>query len=145
MKISKKAKSFMISSCSIMALAAINYSIVHSPIVFLLTLFLFVHEMGHYIISKYFNADPSYPIFIPLPFLAIAFTRVKNLDPQHKASVAIAGILFSVSFILNIMLHNYFLNIFSFTSLFTILFLELFFNIFGSDGVRYRKAKKFSI
>jgi hypothetical protein len=128
-----------------MALAAVNYTIVHSPLILLLTLLLFVHEMGHYIISKYFNANPSYPIFIPLPFFAIGLTRVRDLDPKYKASVALAGILFSVSFILNMMLHNYFLGMFSFASLSTILFLELFFNIFGSDGIRYRKAKKFSI
>ena len=141
----KKIKSFIFSSCSVIALAAVNYSIVHSPFVLFLTMFLFVHEMGHYIISKYFRADPSYPFFIPIPFISIGITRVKNLSSQYKASVALAGVLFSVLFILNIILHNYFLNMFSIASLLTLLFLEMFFNFFGSDGVRYRKAKKSSI
>jgi hypothetical protein len=102
---------------------------------------LLVHELGHYFIAKLAKADVSYPIFIPLPFIGIGITRVRNLLPKHRASVAIAGVLFSTLFILNVIFNNFIYNLFTISSLSVLLFLELFFNYFGSDGNRYRQSK----
>jgi hypothetical protein len=141
MFIGKKFKSFTVSFCTIGALAAINYTLIHNPLVFVFTMMLLVHELGHYLIAKLAKADASYPFFIPLPFIGIGITRVKNLLPKHRASVAIAGVLFSALFILNVIFNNFIYHMFTFSSLFVLLFLELFFNYFGSDGNKYRQSK----
>lgn len=140
-KYSKKIKSFIVSFSTIGALAAINYTVIHSPLVFVLSFVLLVHELGHYFIAKYYNAEPSYPFFIPLPFLAIGITRIKNLLDEHKSSVAISGVLFSSLFILCLILHNFIYAMFPMTSLAAILFFEFVFNYFGSDGNKYRQAR----
>ena len=66
MLIGKKLKSFTVSLCTIGALAAINYTLIHNPLVFVFTMMLLVHELGHYFIAKLAKADVSYPFFIPL-------------------------------------------------------------------------------
>jgi hypothetical protein len=37
---------------SLSALAAVNYSIIHSSFVFIAILVLFAHELGHYFMAK---------------------------------------------------------------------------------------------
>lgn len=139
----KKTKTnLFISFGSLISLAAINYTLIHSPYVFLLTFILLVHELGHYFVAKKYAAYVDYPVFLPIPYIAIAFTRIKDLPDHRKAITALAGILFSVSFILNLILHNYIYNIISYYFLFTILFTEIIFNYFGIDGSKYRKFRQ---
>ncbi len=140
---SKKTKKteFLVSFCSLLALAAINYTVIHSPYVFLMTFVLFIHELGHYFVAKKHKAFVKYPIFLPIPFIGIGITKVKNIPLDKKATVAMAGVLFSLSFILALIVHNIIFNLFSFYFLFTILFTETFFNYIGVDGSKYRSAK----
>lgn len=139
-KINKKIKSLFLTIGSAAALAGINYTIIHSPFVLIMTFVLLVHEIGHYLIGKFYKADVKYPIFIPLPFFAIGITRIKNLKDEHKPSVALAGILFSLSYLFLLILTNQISMMFSTLPLFAIAFSEFFFNYFGLDGLKYKLA-----
>jgi len=125
-----------------MAFAAINYTIIHSPFVLLVVAVLFVHELAHYLYAKSYNAEVRPPIFIPLPFVAIAFVRVKNLLDEHKADVAISGMIFGALTILLFGLFNYYFNFVSNVVLALMLSAELIFNIIGFDGSKYRRYRK---
>lgn len=138
----KKIKSFIISAGSIGAFAAINYTLLHTPLVFLMAFVLFIHELGHYIIAKYHKAKVSYPIFLPFPIFAIGLTRIRDLPLSKVPIVALSGMLFSVSFLISLFIHNYFLLLFPTSILFIILFSEIFYNIIGFDGKKYRSAKQ---
>jgi len=87
-----------------MALAAINYTVIHSPYVFLLAFVLFIHELGHYLVAKMHKASVKYPFFIPIPFVGIAFTRIKDIPLDKKPIISLAGMLFSISFIINLII-----------------------------------------
>jgi hypothetical protein len=138
-----KVTQLFITFSTLVATAAINYTIIHSPIILVFVFSLFVHEFGHYFISKYKGAKPDFPYFIPLFPLNIGITRIKNLKDEHKSQVALAGVLFSSIFLLTIINFNLFFNIFSTFSLLLMLFFEITFNYFGSDGQKYRKYKSF--
>lgn len=127
---------------SLAAFAAINYTIIHSPIVLIATFLLMVHELAHYYYAKSFGANPTKPIVLPLPFIAIAYVRVKDLLDIHKPHVAISGMIFGSLFIFILSLFNYFIHIIPFYMLFIMFILELVFNIFGLDGSKYRRYKK---
>jgi hypothetical protein len=130
---------------SLAGAAAINYTIVHSPLVFLMIAALFVHEIGHYLVANYHKANPDYPYFIPLfPFI-IGVTRIKNLQDHHRSSVAIAGMIFGSFFILAMIGYNFLFNIYSTLSLFIILLMEIIINYLGSDGKKYRRYKHHSV
>jgi hypothetical protein len=141
-KIFKKIPSSLYTVASLSALAAVNYSIINNSFVFIAILVLLCHELGHYFIAKKEGASPSLPIFFPLPFVAIAITRIKNLSLKSKKKVSISGPIFGfitalILFLLNI--------VFSYTSsimLLSLMFGELVFNYIGTDGKKYRHAKK---
>jgi len=124
------------------AVAAVNYSIIHSSFVFFAMLVLFTHEIAHYFMAKKLGSNPSFPLFIPLPLFAIAFTRVPGLSNESQIKVALSGPLVGfltafVLFLLNI--------IFNFTTTIGLAVLaigELFFNFMGTDGAKYRTAKR---
>jgi hypothetical protein len=139
-KIPKKIKSALITIGSAAALAGINYTVIHSPFVLIMTFVLLVHEIGHYLVGKYYKADVKYPIFIPLPFLGIGITKVKNLKDEHNPSVALAGILFSLSYLFLLIITNQIVMMFSTLPLIAIAFSEFFFNYFGLDGIKYKLA-----
>src|SRR5215469_8865182 len=66
------------------------------PFSFTLLGILFAHEMGHYIASKLYRIDVSYPMFIPAPNLFGtfgAFIRIRSPFPTRRAlfDVGIAG------------------------------------------------------
>ena len=126
------------------ATAAINYSLIHSPLVFLALTMLCVHEIGHYLVSKSRGANPDYPYFIPLFPFVIGVTRIKDLKDEHRSDVAIAGMLFAVAFMFVFIFHNIIFNFFSTTTLFILLIAEIVFNLIGSDGRRYRHYKSVS-
>lgn len=124
------------------AAAAVNYSIIHNSFVFFAILVLFSHEISHYFIAKKEGAKVTLPFFIPLPFFAVAFTKTSGLSNRSKMKVALSGPL--VGFLTASLF--LFLNIiFNFTSSFALAFLaigELVLNYFGTDGSKYRSAKR---
>lgn len=141
-KLFKKIPSSLYTIASLSALAAINYAIINNIFVFIAILVLLAHELGHFFISKKEGADASLPIFLPLPFIAIGLTRVKNLSLHSKKKVSLSGPIFGFLAAFLLLLLNV---IFSYTSNILLLFLmfsEIFFNYIGTDGAKYRRAKK---
>jgi hypothetical protein len=140
--IRKKVSSFVFSFSSIVALAAINYTIIHSPIVFAAIFVLLTHELGHYIWAKRYTKDVNFPIFVPLPILLVGFTRVKNLSDIQKSEVALAGPIFGSIAAFLLIIFNFVFRLFSPALLFALLISEIVFNYFGMDGIKYRKYRK---
>jgi hypothetical protein len=140
----KKVPPVSYTVLSLMAFAAINYSIIHSPFIILGVFVLLVHELAHYFYAKSFGADVNLPLFVPLPFIAIAFVKVKNLLDQYKPDVAIAGMVFGSLTIFIFSLMNYYTNFIPYFILFIMFIFEILFNILGFDGSKYRRYKKSS-
>lgn len=128
---------------SMVAVAAINYSLTHSPLVIVYVLVLLAHELGHYFVAKMHNGDPSLPIFIPAPFFVIALTKMANvMTPEGIKNTSFYGPFTGFLVTLLLLLLNL---VYHFTSNFIFAFLllgEIIFNFFGSDGKKYRKASK---
>lgn len=124
-----------------MGFAAINYTIMHSPIVLLATLGILVHELAHYFYAKAFKAEVTLPIFLPLPFIAIAFVKVKQLKDKHKPHVALSGMIFAALMYSFMFAFNIYHSFYSFYIPLLFIFFELLFNIIGSDGSKFRSAK----
>lgn len=141
MKINSKTKRAIISVASLAAVAAINYTVVHNPIVFFLTFVLMVHELGHYLFAKFYGAKVQYPFFIPFILFSLGVTQVENLPDEYKHIVAAAGPVVASLAIVIFMLLNLYVKIYSTKVLSLILFGEVVYNFFGSDGKKYRKAK----
>ncbi|MDA0763727.1 MAG: hypothetical protein O3A39_04760 [Proteobacteria bacterium] len=138
----KKVNRLAISVASFAAMSAINYTIIHNPIVLLGSIVLLVHEFGHYIMAKHYGADAQFPIFIPLIFASIGITQVFNLDDMYKSSVALAGPLLASCFIICLMLFNFIYKFFSAKILLLLLAGEIILNYIGLDGKKYRKFKQ---
>ncbi len=137
----RKKSQYILMIGSVLGAAAINYTIVHSPVVFIMIAALLVHEFGHFIVAKLKGGEPDLPFLIPLFPLIIGITRIKNLDMQHARSVLFAGPAFGVLFILLTILFNVLYGIVPFIPLFFMLTFELVMNYFGSDGRKFRKLK----
>lgn len=138
----KKINRLAVSVMSFAAMSAINYTIIHNPIVLLASLILLIHELGHYLMAKNFGANVKFPIFIPLIIMSIGITQVFDLEDKYKSMVALAGPMLASSFIIVLILSNFIYKIFSTKILFLFLFGEIVFNYFGLDGKRYRKFKQ---
>lgn len=138
----KKINRLAVSVMSFAAMSAINYTIIHNPIVLLASLILLIHELGHYLMAKNFGANVKFPIFIPLIIMSIGITQVSDLEDKYKSIVALAGPMLASSFIIVLILSNFIYKIFSTKILFLFLFGEIVFNYFGLDGKRYRKFKQ---
>jgi hypothetical protein len=138
----KKINRLAVSVMSFAAMSAINYTIIHNPIVLLASLILLIHELGHYLMAKNFGANVKFPIFIPLIIMSIGITQVSDLEDKYKSMVALAGPMLASSFIIVLILSNFIYKIFSTKILFLFLFGEIVFNYFGLDGKRYRKFKQ---
>lgn len=138
----KKINRLTVSAISFVAMSAINYTIIHNPIVLLGSFVLLIHEFGHYIMAKHYGADAQFPIFIPLFFASIGITQVFNLDNMHKSSVALAGPLLASCFIICLMLFNFIYKFFSTKILLLFLASEIILNYIGLDGKKYRKYKQ---
>lgn len=130
------------SVASLAAFAAINYTIIHSPIVLILCAVLMVHELAHYFYAKAYGSDPSPPFILPIPFVALAFVKVQDLLDQYKSHVALSGMVFGSLTIFILSLFNYFIPMISFYALFVMFSFEIIFNIIGSDGSKYRRYKE---
>lgn len=141
-KIFKKIPKVTYTIISLAALAAVNYTIIHTNIVFIIVFILLAHELGHYFTAKKHKAKASLPIFIPLPFIAIGITKVKDISKEGSLQTALNGPVFG--FIASLVL-LFFNIIFKFTSNITLIIIalsEIVLNYFGSDGSKYRKIKK---
>jgi hypothetical protein len=138
----KKVSRLSISVMSFAAMSAINYTIIHNPIVLLASFILLMHELGHYLMAKNFGANVKFPIFIPLIIMSIGITQVADLEDKHKSMVALAGPMMAGFFIIALILFNFTYKIFSTKILFLFLFGEIVFNYFGLDGKRYRNLNK---
>lgn len=138
----KKIPSLFWTLGSLGALAAINYSIIHNSFVFLAILVLLTHELAHYFTAKKYGAQPILPIFIPLPFIAIAFTKIKGLSNRSKMKVALSGPVVGFTTALLLILSNIIFNFTSYLPLITLAIGEVLFNIIGTDGSKYRSAKR---
>lgn len=138
----KKVNRLAISVASFAAMSAINYTIIHNPIVLLGSLALLVHEFGHYIMAKFYGAKAQFPIFIPLIFASIGITQVFDLDEKCKSSVALAGPLLASCFIVCLILFNFLYRLFSTKVLLVLLTGEILLNYIGLDGKKYRKFKQ---
>lgn len=125
-----------------MAFAAINYTVIHSPFVILGVFVLFVHELAHYFYAKAYGAEVKPPIILPLPFIAIAFVKVKNLLDQHKPDVAIAGMIFGALTVFIFSLLNFYTYSVPYIVLLLMFIFEILFNVIGFDGSKYRRYKK---
>ena len=141
-KFLKKIPRVAYSFGTIVAAAAVNYSIVHSPIVFLYLCVLVAHELAHYFMAKMKGAKPKLPLFIPLPFLVIGLVSVVGLTDENIPSIAAAGPIAGVLTAILIMLVNFSVHIVSNFSAIIIVLSEALLNYFGSDGKKYRNAKK---
>lgn len=127
---------------SLAALAAVNYAIIHNSFVFIAVIVLLAHELGHYFAARIKNVEVNLPIFIPLPFLGIGLTKVGFESFTDQKYISISGPIYGFITALLILLFNILYN---FTSNLPIIFLaltELIFNFIGSDGKKYREAKR---
>ena len=131
-----------ISVMSFIALSAVNYTIVHNPIVLLFSFILLIHELGHYLMAKYFHLDAKLPIFIPFILFSLGITQIYNLPDEYKSAIAIAGSLLACLVISVLILFNTIYKLFSIKLLFLLLTTEIVFNYLGSDGKKYRKFKQ---
>lgn len=138
----KKFKEFFYTISSLAALSAINYVLIHDPIVFIFILVLLTHELGHYFIAKKEKANPTLPVFIPFPFIAIGITKIKNVAAHSKAKIAFAGPFAGSLAALLLLLLNLVYNYTSNILLILLLLGEIFLNYIGSDGKKYRQARR---
>lgn len=144
LKIFKSVPQTAYSIGSLLGFAAINYTIIHSPVVFVATAVLLVHELAHYFYAKASGAHVTMPIVLPIPFFAIAFVKVKNLLNKHKSDVAISGLVFGSLTISFIAAFNYIYTFIPFYILGILLSFEVLFNLIGSDGSKYRRYRNFT-
>jgi hypothetical protein len=130
---------------TLVASAAINYTILHTPFVFIVILVLLAHEFGHYFTSLANGALPSVPYIIPLPFIAIGITRIKNFKklPNDVIKSIVLGGPFT-GFITAMFIFMYLLvnPVVLPTYAFLLMVSEVFLNFFGSDGRTYRSIKQ---
>lgn len=138
----KQTPDHIYTIASLAALAAINYAIIHNSFVFIAVIVLLAHELGHYFAARIKNIKVNLPIFIPLPFLGIGLTKIGHQNPIDQKCISISGPIYGFITAVLILLLNILYN---FTSNLPIIFLaltELVFNFIGSDGKRYREAKR---
>lgn len=124
------------------AVAAINYTIVHNSLLFIALIILLAHELGHYVVAKMHGADPKLPIFLPLPFILIAATRVRHVGRKATRRIAFAGPFtgFCTALMMLIAALAFGLSTQIIITLLTLCITEVVFNFVGSDGKRYRAA-----
>lgn len=141
-KFFKKIPKLFWTVSSLAALAAINYTLIPTPFIFIALVVLLVHELAHYFMAKKLGAEVTLPIFIPLPFIAIAFTKAKGLSNKSKMKVALIGPLTGFIASVLLILLNFILKIISPIALIILALTEILFNFIGNDGKKYRSAKK---
>lgn len=138
----KKTPDGFYTLATILAAAQINYAIVHSSFVYIVLLIMLAHELAHYFIGKHYKGKAKLPFFIPLPFFIIGITRISKLSPFAKKNTALAGPIVGLLSAILIILYNYINTFMSFVPLFVLAISEIITNFFGTDGAKYKQAKK---
>jgi hypothetical protein len=137
----KKVPQLALTIGSIMGLAAINYSILHTPFVFIVVLVMLAHELGHYFAAKFADADPDLPYFIPFPFFTVGITRIRKMKfisyNSRKKILALGPITGALTALLLLLLSINFSSQYV-LPLFFLILGEIIFNFIGSDGKKYR-------
>lgn len=125
-----------------LAVAELNYVFLHLPLALIMTFILIIHELGHYIYAKASNAKPSYPLFIPIPFLAVGITHIIDMQIEYIPTIALAGIFTSLIYLLIMFIYNSLLLFINPFFILTSIIFSFVFNYFGSDGRKYKLAKQ---
>lgn len=140
-----KTKSILMLIATAAAFAAINYTIINSPIVFIVTAVLIAHELGHYFAAIYNGAQADIPYIIPLPFIGIGITRIKNfkkLSAHVRKSIIISGPTTGVITAILFLILSFITPFIAPLLILCIAISEVLFNYLGSDGKKYRQAKR---
>ena len=124
------------------AIAELNYIMFDAPLAILMTMILIIHEIGHYIYAKASTANPSYPLFIPIPFFLIGITHIINIPDNYLPIISLAGIFFSTLYLSFVFLFNLLIPFYNPIVLIISIIISIVFNLFGKDGKTYRKAKQ---
>lgn len=138
-------KSIAVLMVTSVAFAAINYTILHNPIVFAITLVLIAHELGHYFAAIANGVQADIPYIIPLPFIGIGITRIKNfkkLSSKVRKSILLSGPSTGVLTALIIFFFLLLNPIITPLALLFVAFFEIIFNFIGSDGKKYRQISR---
>jgi hypothetical protein len=141
----KKLTQFFILSSSVLALAAINYTIIHNPFIFFVIFVMLIHELGHYFAALYNDGDPDIPYFIPIPFFPIGITRIRKmkfLSFNSKKNIIVSGPLFGALSAFILYLFSLSLNSVYTLPLLFLSFTELIFGFIGFDGKKYRQYSR---
>lgn len=127
---------------SLAAVAAINYTIIHNSFVFVALFVLLAHELGHFFVAKKHGGNPSLPIFIPIPFLLIALVKVQEMSDEGILKTSFYGPFTGFLTTLLIILFNIIFKLLPVIPLIILALSEIVLNYFGSDGTKYRAAKR---
>lgn len=137
-------KQILYTCVSLVAVAAINYSIFHSSTILIALFTVLIHELGHYFAAKANNVETETPIFLPIPFLLVGLTKIfetdsSKIDKKVKQKILFHGPFTSVLFLILLLLTAIILQT-NISIIVTLLITEIVFNYFGSDGKKYRTA-----
>lgn len=138
-------KSIAVLVATSAAFAAINYTIIHNPLIFAITLVLIAHELGHYFAAHANGAQADIPYIIPLPFIGIGVTRIKSfkkLSSKARKSILLSGPTAGVLTALIIFFFLLLNPIITPMALLAVALFEVLFNYIGSDGKKYRQIVK---
>jgi Zn-dependent protease len=136
--LTKKTTEALVLLSSLVAVAALNYTLIHNPFVFVMTFILLVHELGHYLAAKRYGVEKNLPFFIPLPFFSIGVTFTQDTSEESRKAISIAGAFTASLSLLMLIFFNFYYKVFSMYLLLSALFGEIFFNYIGIDGQKYR-------
>lgn len=135
----KSRSSLFATLATAMAAAQLNY-VLFGAVAYAVVFILLSHEFAHYLYGKSYGGESYYPFIIPLPFILIGLTIVRNLTDKAKAHTALSGMFYGALASLLILLNNILLPVFSPYLFLFIIFWEFFYNYFiGTDGKTYKK------
>jgi len=127
---------------TIIAAAQINYTIIHSTFVYVALFVMLIHDLCHYYTAKINKIKAKLPFFIPLPFFVVGVTRVAKMSDRLTKKVSFSGPLYGVITSILLLLLNTIFKFSPYLPIIAILIGEIVFNYIGTDGAKYRKAKR---
>lgn len=123
--------------------AAVAYGIWSQPTAILGVLMLVSHEYGHYFAGHFSGSEVSPPFFVPLGFMTVGATRIKNISKDAAAKIAMSGAIYGT---LSATLAAMILFILGLGHLIpgiaVLIAYEIGWGIVGGDGSKYRAAKR---
>lgn len=142
-KTTKQLQNLTLSIGSALGTAAVLYFFVPVYAAVIIFLVLVAHEMGHYTLANILGATAIPPLFIPVIFGAVGWTRVKNLARRYQVLVAaagpIAGMILAIGVLIGGLLAACLPIVYVATGA---LVFELFNITIGSDGRKIRRARR---